>query len=172
VGRGPLDEEAIRLLETGNPDLAFDWTRILRGQGSAVEEEPEPRRERRERPRNERRREAAAHAEAQPEPEDAAPAIAVEEPTTAAHARLGSEGLARLRARYSELLARIAERVPEAECDELKSLAERLNPDAWVTDADVAAGLESYEATFASLRASIGPKRRPESSASASDQRD
>jgi hypothetical protein len=83
-----------------------------------------------------------------------------EEPTSPAHSRLGSEGLARLRARYSEMLARIDERVPEPERQsELKSLAERLNPDAWLTDDDVAAGLESYERTFASLRAAI-PSRR------------
>jgi hypothetical protein len=173
VGRGPLDEEAIRLLEAGNPDVEFDWTRILKGQGSATESEPDVRRERRERPRNERRREAAPPrteaAEIQVEPELAPPAAA-DEPTTAAHARLGSEGLARLRARYSELLMRIDERVPAAECDELKSMAERLNPDAWVTEADVAAGLESYESTFASLRAAIGPRRKPETSAPASDQ--
>ena len=81
---------------------------------------------------------------------------AFEEPTSPAHSRLGSEGLSRLRARYSEMLARIVERVPEAERQsELKSLAERLNPDAWLTDDDVAAGLESYETTFASLRAAI-----------------
>ena len=39
VGRGPLDEEAIRTLEAGNPDLEFDWTRILKGQGDPVPEE-------------------------------------------------------------------------------------------------------------------------------------
>ncbi len=85
------------------------------------------------------------------------------EPTTAAHARLGSEGLTRLRARYSETLARIAERIPEPERqEELKTLAERLNPDAWVTSADVSAGLESYESTFASLRSAFGAGRKAE----------
>lgn len=29
VGRAPLDEEAIRAIEEHNPDLTFDWTRIL-----------------------------------------------------------------------------------------------------------------------------------------------
>ncbi|HEY0873711.1 MAG TPA: hypothetical protein VGD94_09575 [Vicinamibacterales bacterium] len=54
------------------------------------------------------------------------------------------------------MLARIDERVPEPDRQaELKSLAERLNPDAWLTDDDVSAGLESYESTFASLRAAI-----------------
>ena len=83
-----------------------------------------------------------------------------EEPTSAAHARLGSEGLGRLRARYSEMLARIGDRVADAERQtELKLLAERLNPDAWVTDTDVAVALEGYEATYAALRAELVPAR-------------
>ena len=75
--------------------------------------------------------------------------------------RLGSEGLARLRARYSEVLARISETVTDAERrDQLKSQAERLNPDTWVTDAEVTAGLESYETVFESLRTVVGRRRR------------
>jgi hypothetical protein len=82
------------------------------------------------------------------------------EPTTAAHARLGSEGLARLRARYSETIARIEDRIVEPDRrEQLKALAERLNPDAWVTDADVSTGLESYEMTFAELRSAIPSSR-------------
>jgi hypothetical protein len=58
------------------------------------------------------------------------------------------------------MLARIGERIPEPDRqEELKALAERLNPDAWVTDAEVTGGLESYEATFAMLRAALGPRR-------------
>jgi hypothetical protein len=166
VGRGPLDEEAIRMLEAGNPEIEFDWTRILKGQPATEEPEPDVRRDRRERPRDQRRPdrdrqpEVAATPRIDPIP---APSAVEEEPTTAAHARLGSEGLTRLRARYSEMLARIDERVTEPEQrDELKSMAERLNPDAWVTDTDVAGGLESYESTFASLRSAIGPRRRPD----------
>jgi hypothetical protein len=30
VGRAPIDETAIRLLEQHNPDVEFDWTRILK----------------------------------------------------------------------------------------------------------------------------------------------
>ena len=56
--------------------------------------------------------------------------------------------------------ARITDRVSDpGRQDELKSLAERLNPDAWVTDADVNAALESYESTFAALRAEFIPAR-------------
>ena len=164
VGRGPLDEEAIRLIEAGNPDLEFDWTRILKGQADAP---PVERREAREgtdrdrRPGPERRKaeRVSAPPPVTPVEVQAAPPI-FEEPTSPAHQRLGSEGLARLRARYSEMLTRIDERIPEPERqDELKAIAERLNPDAWVTDSDVSSGLESYEVTFASLRAAI-PSRR------------
>ena len=54
-----------------------------------------------------------------------------------AQARLGRPP--RLRARHAEALARISEAVAEpVRRDELKSQAERLNPDTWVTDAEVA----------------------------------
>jgi hypothetical protein len=138
----------------------FDWTRILKGQ---PDEQPadrrEPQRERRATPPPPARQQERAPVP--PVVKEVPPVAAmVEEPTTAAHARLGSEGLARLRGRYSEMLARIGERVPEPERqEELKALAERLNPDGWVTDSDVTVGLESYESTFAALRAALGPRR-------------
>lgn len=172
VGRGPLDEDAIRMLEAQNPDVAFDWTRILKAQPAAdprkaapAEERERAREKKRQRPQAQAARPAAepeppalsSPAEARrPEPEPAG----IEEPTSAAHARLGSEGLGRLRARYSEMLARIGERIADPERQaELKQLAERLNPDAWVTDTDVASALEGYEATFAALRAELVPAR-------------
>jgi hypothetical protein len=163
VGRGPLDEEAIRFIEAGNPDVLFDWTRILKGQAPPPEGRVP---ERRAQPRDVERRppgDADRRAESRPRPVPEPPRpVEVEEPTTAAHARLGSEGLARLRGRYSEVLARISERIAEPERqEELKALAERLNPDTWVTDAEVSEGLESYETTFAALRAAFG-QRRPE----------
>jgi hypothetical protein len=90
----------------------------------------------------------------------ASPAPAPDAPT-AAHARLGSEGVSRLRGRYAELLARISERVSDpARRDELKSQAERLNPDTWVTAEEVTQGLEQYESVFASLRGVLGHRRR------------
>ena len=67
----------------------------------------------------------------------------------------------RLRGRYSEILTRISERVQDpARRDELKTGAERLNPDSWVTEAEVQLGLEQYEAVFESLRAVVGRRRR------------
>jgi hypothetical protein len=59
------------------------------------------------------------------------------------------------------VLARISETVADpARQEELKATAERLNPDTWVTEADVQAGLEDYEAVFDSLRSVVGRRRR------------
>ena len=53
---------------------------------------------------------------------------------TPAHAKIGAEGVQRLRARYAEILARIPERTVDPQRqEELKRLADRLNPDSWGT---------------------------------------
>jgi hypothetical protein len=93
-------------------------------------------------------------------PVDEPPVRPVDEPTPAA-ARLGAEGLARLRARHAEVLTRIAEKISDsARREQLKTEAERLNPDTWVTDGEVVAGLEAYESVFESLRGVIGRRRK------------
>ncbi len=235
IGRSALDEAAIRLIEEHNPDVEFDWTRILKGQDAPeqkpAQHAPQDRRGRPRRefsPRQEPVRPAAAHvasrpevesgaaetaeplpetaqieapepttvaadatapgsAAAQPAPGVSAPppevqprldeaaiadlladstapltiAAGADEPASPAQARLGSEGLSRLRARHAEVLARISETVTDpVRRDELKSQAERLNPDTWVTDAEVSQGLESYETVFESLRTVVGRGRK------------
>ena len=138
VGRAPLDEDAIRLIEEHHPDIRFDWQQILRG-----EDEVEP---------------AAREPESYPEP---APPAAADNPSSPAHAQLGSEGLARLRARYAEVLAAISRRVGDpAKAEQLRTEAERLNPDTWVTADDVKLGIERYETVFESIREGIGKRRR------------
>ena len=234
IGRSALDEAAIRLIEEHNPDVEFDWTRILKGQDAPAEQKA-PQQDRRGRPRREYppRQEAAppvsptpSRQEAEPASTDAvaeppletvqpdspgrtaeapdsdAPAVTAAEPrqlstppleepapridqaaidellsdspavtsstgalpdapASPAEARLGSEGLSRLRARHAEVLARISETVTDPlRRDELKSQAERLNPDTWVTDAEVTQGLESYETVFESLRTVVGRGRK------------
>ena len=84
-----------------------------------------------------------------------------EDRTPAAFQRLGSEGLARLRARYAEVMARIAERpMEDAAREELKLRAERLNPDGWVTADEVQQALEQYESVFEGVRSLVGTRRR------------
>jgi hypothetical protein len=74
---------------------------------------------------------------------------------------LGREDLTRLRARYAELLARIAERggTPER-IEALRAQAESLNPDTWVTDDEVRQGIGSFEPKIRELRAALGLRRR------------
>lgn len=195
MGRSALDEDAIRTIEQNNPDVEFDWTRILKGQGApeapAATRPEEDRRPSRRPERRQARPSAPVAAPPASEPDvetshgrpdaeialeqgaevessaiDAPPLPSArpampEEPMTAAQARLGTEGLVRLRARYSEMLARISERVPdEARQEELKGEAERLNPDTWVTNEDVSVGLERYEAVLEALRSVVGQGHR------------
>ena len=96
-----------------------------------------------------------------------APAL-VEDPVSPAHARLGSEGLVRLRARYADVSAAIGRRIAdEQRRQRLLDLAGRLNPDSWVTAEDVQRGLDEYESVLASLREVAGRRRRRKRSRSA-----
>jgi hypothetical protein len=212
IGRSALDEDAIRLIEQHNPDVEFDWTRILKSQDGSGEPRGPGQQERRERPRPQEiqpRRQAeqtpappidvaqeaqeiaalAAPHESptipqteideraeglepsdvavveeflvEPRVEPPAPRPQAGDALSAVEARLGSEGLSRLRARYAEVLARISETVTDpARQEELKGTAERLNPDTWVTEAEVQAGLEDYESVFESLRSVVGRRRK------------
>jgi hypothetical protein len=192
VGRAALDDDAIHLIEQLNPGIAFDWPRILKGQGVPPTESRPPAEARRQRPEPRRHQQPPWKPEPGTGPQrdsrDAPPATADEaraveretEPVhatesgarpmetpaasdvvIAAHARLGVEGVRRLRARYAEIVGRIAEKTDEPERrEELKAQADRLNPDAWTTDEDVAQGLEQYESVLASLREVAGQRRR------------
>ena len=102
-------------------------------------------------------------AEGTPDPERSGPGdIGIDDrPGTPAHARLGPEGVHRLRIRHAEILARIVERVSDpVQQDELKGQVERLNPDRWVTEEEVRLGLEQYESVLEALRSVVGQGRR------------
>lgn len=89
------------------------------------------------------------------------PPAVQEDPVSPAHARLGSEGLARLRARYADVSATISRRITdEQRRQQLQDLADRLNPDSWVTNDEVQRGLDEYESVLASLREVVGRRRR------------
>ncbi len=161
----------MRLIQATHPDIDFDWPQILKGK-----QEPQPERPRQDQPsRTERPPRAADKPDRRnrprpapaPEPRAAEPETAAPESGPAA-ARLGSAGLQRLRARFTEIVARIQARVEDqGRRAELSALAVRLNPDEWATDAAVVAGLEGYEATYEELKNAIGGRRKPPAPAEA-----
>ncbi len=74
---------------------------------------------------------------------------------------LGIEQLGRLRGQYSAALARIGRRVADPrEAERLRAIAERANPDAWVTADDVKAGLAGMDAAYAEIGRAAGRRRR------------
>ncbi len=74
---------------------------------------------------------------------------------------LGSDRLNRLRGQYAAYLARIGMRVADQVLAErLRGLAERANPDGWVTTADVEAGLAGLDDVYAELGRHVGRRRR------------
>ena len=219
VGRPALDEAAIRWIEEHNPEIEFDWPKILEAQPPAAPpaEDARNRRGRRDRPRparpaqEQRPAPPPAPAEAperqhavpsepdvvelepsedvsepeflertelEPEPDridleptDIAQALeqlthpeaeeAVEPPPMPVEQQVGPEQLTRLRARYAELLTRIAERGGDVErIESLRAQAESLNPDTWVTEDEVRQGIDSFEPRIRDLRAALGLRRR------------
>jgi hypothetical protein len=203
VGRPALDEDAIRWIEEHNPDIEFDWPRILQAQPPAAPpaEDARGRRPKRDRDRprqpaargarpappappgrkeSEQELERELESELEPEPPESLEPLELEplveafeqltHPETEEHVdpaampvetNLGREQLTRLRARYAELLARIAERGGEPErVEALRAQAESLNPDTWVTDEEVRLGIESFEPKIRDLRAAVGLRRR------------
>jgi hypothetical protein len=211
VGRPALDDTAIRLIEEQNPDITFDWPRILEAQPAPPGEDPRNRRVRRDRqrpPAPSGRRPpisttpeppaprvadftAPEADEVSPSPEIAgdlepveaesvepdAPELDVEQafeqltqpeveetlgaPVKPADERPGADELTRLRARYAELLVRIAERGGDpARVEALRAEAEALNPDKWLTAEDVQQGIHAFEPKIRDLRAALGLRRR------------
>ena len=173
VGRLPLDEDAIRAVEEANPDLTFDWTKMLKVKPPPLRgDERDGRGE-----RGRRKSAAAARGESTrarrsdrsstksppPEEEEAVEPV-TEVEASERHpvvALVGDEGLARLRARYAEIQARITEKATDpAAREELRAKAETLNPDTWTTPERAADGLERFEAEAEELKKVLGPRPR------------
>jgi hypothetical protein len=203
VGRPALDEDAIRWIEEHNPDIDFDWQKILEAQPPPPPPSEDGRNRRRRDVRDRPERPAAkdGRRRSSPEPtpqpslnpeelesveavlpsdvatpddsmipliEDALEQIThpdaeeLPEPSLSpGESVVGGEQLTRLRARYAEMQARITERGGDAaRIEELRGKAEALNPDTWVTDAEVRKGLEEFEPKIRDLRAALGLRRR------------
>ena len=176
VGRAALDEEAIRTIEAGHPDIAFDWEQMLKVRtGSVAPRRAEALRKQR-RPAGPRRRSPGQHLPATSAPQGAEEtpenhAPLPDEPSSSpveiralgapVAARIGPEDLTRLLARHAELLARIERQVPDLERREVLRLeAEGINPDTWVTAGETTQGLTELDRRYESLTKKIGGRRR------------
>lgn len=182
LGRQPLDEEAIRTIEEQHPHIEFDWPAILALSEVMTPEEEEaprpprqqkkPRREREERreTRDERPAEADASREMpgepvgddlEPEaapPEAAEPAREIEPPrgNRLLDELVGREIATRLRARHSELVARIHHHNADSTVrDGWLKRAEALNPDLWVTPDAILEGVRNADKLFDQLRTEL-----------------
>ncbi|HKY21129.1 MAG TPA: hypothetical protein VJM31_07920 [Vicinamibacterales bacterium] len=184
VGRPALDETAIRWIEENNPDIEFDWPKILEAKPLPAPSDDQRQRRRRDKP--DRRRAATPQAVRPLVPPPGEPTVNPEEsipeeelvealqqlaqstgepdvdvPSSPIEHAVGKQDLTRLRARYAELLMRITERGGDAtRVESLRAEAEALNPDRWVTEEETRKGLAEFEAKLRDLRAALGLRRR------------
>ena len=76
-------------------------------------------------------------------------------------ALVGDDGLARLRAQFAELRARVAEKqvAPDVR-EELEARVEALNPDAWGAGESAVRAVERFEADAEEMRKTLGRRSR------------
>jgi hypothetical protein len=179
VGRAAFDEEAIRALEDQHPDVDFDWPRILEARpvvGEPSESGPPARREGREDSRQVTQK--PYERQTSPPPVEPAPVPAelpdeeievaersdlphpLSDPSVAERL-LGAEQLARLRGQHAAVLARIDTRITDpARLEAFRAQAEQVNPDGWVTEADVRDGLAKHDRVCSEILRQLGRRRR------------
>ena len=179
VGRLPLDGEAVRAIEENNPDLTFDWSKILKVRRSATPV-------RGSKPRRSKTLAGPASSATppggsveEPPPQEVSAegvsglalsdeAVEAEQGTVDDDVRLhpvvtlvGDEGLARLRARYAEIQARISEKLTDpVALEAMRTRAESLNPDGWVSAERAVLGLELFERESEIIKKMLGRRRR------------
>jgi len=181
VGRYPFDEEAIRSIEASNPNLSFDWSKMLKVRPVSVPNKNVVKKRKSAGNKNRSSSEgnkdvldlkpARQTMSLDLEQEDQRPNVvpAEEEESTESvddewrhpvSVLMGDEMLARLRGRYTEIQVRIAEKWSDlAKRDSIKARAENLNPDSWRTFEDAVRGIERFEAEAQEIKNLLG--RRP-----------
>jgi hypothetical protein len=180
VGREPIDPQVVREIEAQHPDIEFDW-RALRENQQVIDTAPEPRRPRgpranrpepvepAKRPREEEPERAAAaptSEEAQPRPRgDSDPAPTPSLPRLVIPAAI--EGSTRedqfvfLLNSYLQLRERVPHRTHDpVRREALMALVERLNPEAWVGEEQVVAGLQHAAEALERLSRIFSKRRR------------
>lgn len=184
VGRPPLDEEAIRIIEGQHTDLEFDWPAILEVGGAAgVEVDRELSRPKRPLPPRlqapvpprsspPRPRVVLPGTARAPEPEvawlggtapvDASMARGSEVAAPSLEELVGTENAARLHTRFVEVSSRIdAMQSDPVTAERLRLKARALNPATWLTPAEILEGVQRAGSLFEELRRDLAePSRR------------
>jgi hypothetical protein len=162
VGRGALDPDVLREIETQYPDIAFDWNDVREHQ-QHIEISPEPRH--RKPPKREEAEAAAPDVQA-PAPAPAPPSPSTPAPSPGAvpstiEGATPDDQIAFLGRWYALIRERIPRRTSDPVRQEaLMTLTERLNPAAW-TDADqIAAGLQQASEALERLSRVFSRRRR------------
>jgi hypothetical protein len=180
LGRSPLDEDAIRIIEEQHPDIDFDWPAILAlAEVMTPEDEAPPPRpsasaHKNKKDRGLRRDDRASVARGAvaevvtDEPVKrldpvAAQAVEPPEPVEAAEPRnrlveelAGREIGSRLRARHAEIIARIQDLdVDGSVKDAWFKRAEAIDPELWMTPESVLEGVRNADAHYDKLRAAL-----------------
>jgi hypothetical protein len=183
VGRDPIDPAIIEEIEAQHPDIEFDW-RALRENQQVIDTSPEPRRPRSSRtpgraepvegrrPRKEEREKPVPEKAAadRPRPEAAAargdavaeaprqPPLAI---PTAIEGVTREDKLVFLLNWYLNLRERVPHRTHDPiRREALRALVERLNPEAWVGEEGIAAGLQDAAEALHRLSALFSKRRK------------
>jgi hypothetical protein len=157
VGRGALDPEVLREIESYFPDIAFDW-KDVRDHQQHIEMSVEPRR--RKPPKREEVAESAPEAAAPaPPPVPAAPSPGAV--PSLIEGATPDDQIAFLGRWYGIIRERVPRRTSDPVRQEaLLALTERLNPAAW-TDADqIAVGLQQAAEALERLSRVFARRRR------------
>lgn len=182
VGRDPIDSAIIREIEAQHPDIEFDW-RALRENQQVLDTSPEPRRPRSprasarpeqsegrrsrkdegDRPAAER---AADRTTTEPGPERGAPpAEAPPQPRliipSAIEGATREDQLVFLLNWYLNLRERVPHRTHDPiRREALRALVERLNPEVWVGEQAIAAGLKDANEALQRLSTLFSKRRK------------
>ena len=183
VGRVSLDADAIRAIEESNPDLSFDWAKMLKVRGRSTKplkvqgrrktaseisspvESPPPVVAAEAPPveavREEMMPQEAVSTELAPPDVDGGEDEGEAEWQHPVVTLMGDEALARIRARYAEIQVRIAEKFGSpAVGEKIRARAEALNPDRWATIEEAVRSIETFEAEAEAIRGVLGRRRR------------
>ena len=180
VGRDPIDPDVIREIEAQHPDIEFDWralrenqqvidtsidTRRARPVRGARSDQPEARRGRRDEREKAPVEKPAERAKVEAPPDRAGAAAEPPQPRlvipTAIEGATREDQLVFLLNWYLNLRERVPHRTHDPiRREALRALVDRLNPEVWVGEDAIVAGLQDAAEALQRLSALFGRRRK------------